>query len=154
MSKTIGFNLNKDEILEVCNKLGVLPDDLGKSVKSLLLENKLSSSYPAKFEQEFRERAIQEFRDEHLKPPQEKVKDFSDEELRKILGITKTGKNEKNKIREKGLYFKNNTEEAMMNFINHWGGDPYRVLEIRKELNDNMLQEFAVRELLARGYEI
>ena len=108
----------------------------------------------SKFEQEFRERAIQEFRDEHLKPPQEKVKDFSDEELRKILGITKTGKNEKNKIREKGLYFKNNTEEAMMNFINHWGGDPYRVLEIRKELNDNMLQEFAVRELLARGYEI
>jgi hypothetical protein len=41
-----------------------------------------------------------------------------------------------------------------MTFISHWGGDPYRILEIRKELNDNMKQEFAVRELLSRGYEI
>ena len=41
-----------------------------------------------------------------------------------------------------------------MNFISHWNGDPYRILEIRKELLDNMRFEFAVRELLRRGYEI
>ena len=79
---------------------------------------------------------------------------MTEKELREILGITKSGKNQKNKIRQHGLYFKNNSEEAMMTFINHWNGDPYRILEIRKELNDNMLQEFAVRELLARGYEV
>jgi hypothetical protein len=79
---------------------------------------------------------------------------MSEKELREILGITKTGKNMKNKIREKGLYFKTNTEDSMMNFISHWDGDPYRILEIRKELTDYMKQEFAVREFLSRGFEI
>ena len=150
MSKTIGFNLNTEEIIELCNKFGVLEKDLGKSMKSLVLNKKNSGHYPARFEQEI----IQKFKDENLKAPQDAVKEMSEKELREILGITKTGKNERNKIREKGLYFKTNTEDSMMNFISHWDGDPYRILEIRKELNDNMKQEFAVRELLSRGYEI
>ena len=150
MTQNIQFHLNKEELLLVCNKLGVLPDELGKSAKSLLLDKKTSGYYPTKFEQEI----IQKFKDENLKAPQDAVKEMSEKELREILGITKTGKNMKNKIREKGLYFKTNTEDSMMNFISHWDGDPYRILEIRKELNDNMKQEFAVRELLSRGFEI
>ncbi len=150
MTKTIAFHLNNEEILEVCNKLGVRENDLGKAVKSLVTEKKNSPIYPLKFEQEI----IQQFKNENLKAPQDEVKDMSEEELRKILGITKNGKNMKNKIREKGLYMKENTEEALMNFISHWNGDPYRILEIRKELLDNMRFEFAVRELLRRGYEI
>jgi hypothetical protein len=150
MTQNIQFHLNKEELVSVCNKFGVLPDELGKSLKSLVLETKKSGYFPIKFEQTI----IEEFKEKNLKAPQDQVKEFSEAELRKILGITKTGKNEKNKIREKGLYFKNNTEEAMMNFISHWNGDPYRILEIRKELNDNMKNEFAVRELLRRGFEI
>jgi hypothetical protein len=150
MSKTISFSLNTEEIIELCNKLGVLESDLGKSAKSFFTDKIHSGNYPIKFKQEI----IQEWKDENLKAPQDAVKDMSEKELREILGITKTGKNMKNKIREKGLYFKTNTEDSMMNFISHWDGDPYRILEIRKELTDYMKQEFAVREFLSRGFEI
>jgi len=149
MTQNIQFHLNKEELLLVCNKLGVLPNELGKSMKSLVLGNTVTSNYPVKFKQEL----VEEWKKENLKAPQDKVKDLTEDELRKVLGISKNGKNEKNKIRQHGLYMKNNVEDALMNFSAHWNGDVYKLLEIRDEVMDFAYKEFVVRELKRRGFK-
>ena len=42
MSKTFGLSLTTQEILLVCNKLGVRENEVGKSLKALLLEKESS----------------------------------------------------------------------------------------------------------------
>lgn len=148
MTQNVQFHLNNDETIEVCNKLGVVQEDLGKSLKAMVLDNKVTKVYPTRFAQEI----IEDYKKDNVKAPEDRVTEFSEKELREILGITK--RNEKNKIRQHGLYMKNNLEEAMLNFTAHWNGDIYKVREIVHELKDIEKREFAVRELLRRGYKV
>ena len=141
MSKTFGLSLTTQEILLVCNKLGVRENEVGKSLKALLLEKESSKDFPIKFLQE-------------LKSPkdeltfEEEVRQKTISELQKMLGIK--GKNENRRIKASGLYFGKNVEDYMADFMAHWNKDVHKIPEIITTLQNYAKSEFIALELTRR----
>lgn len=146
MAKTFAFSLNRDEIKRVCQRFDVREEELGKAFKALALDNKNSTLYPMRFEQEVKG----EF--EEKKNP---VNEISDEmkqktlnELKEILGIRKI--NSVKKLQSSGLYFQKNVEDYLGKFVSEWRNDIYKLPEVFFTLREFMIKELASREYLAR----
>jgi hypothetical protein len=141
MSKSFSLFLNNDEILLVCNKLGVRENEVAKSLKALILEKESSKDFPIKFLQE-------------LKSPkneltfEEEVRQKTLSELQKMLGIK--GKNENRRIKASGLYFGKNVEDYMADFMAHWNRDVHKIPEIITTLQNYAKSEFIALELTRR----
>ena len=144
MSKTIGFSINSKEIIEVCNKLGVRENELGRALKSLVLEKKHSPFFP----KEFFQQKVDELKKAEMQPYEQQLKDMSISDIEKELGIK--GRNEKRRVKAAGLYFKKNVEDYMNDFVLNWNGDGFKVNEICFTLTKFWQDELAVRELLER----
>lgn len=141
MSKSFSLFLNNEEILLVCNKLGVRENDVGKAVKALLLEKESSSEFPVKFLQE-------------LKNPkneltfEEQVKQKTLEELNKMLGIK--GKNFKRRLKSSGLYFGKNVEDYLADFMAQWNRDMNKIPEVITTLKLYAKDEIVALEIARR----
>jgi len=144
MSKTISFSLNSKEIVELCNKLGVRENELGKAMKALSMEKRHSPFFP----KEFFQQKVDELKKLETQPYEEQLKDMSISDIEKELGIK--GRNEKRRVKAAGLYFKKNVEDYMNDFVLNWNGDGFKVKEICFTLTKFWQDELAVRELLER----
>ena len=98
MAKNIQLSLNKDEILLVSNKLKVRENEIGKTLKALILGNETSRDFPLEF--------FQELKKVEIKSVEQEVKDMTIQQLKRELGIDSKGKNENRKLKGGGLYFK------------------------------------------------
>jgi len=98
MAKNIQLSLNKDEILLVSNKLKVRENEIGKTLKALILGNETSRDFPLEF--------FQELKKVETKSVEQEVKDMTIQQLKRELGIDSKGKNENRKLRAEDFILK------------------------------------------------
>jgi hypothetical protein len=142
MAKNVQLSLNKEEILLVSNKLNVRENEIGKSLKALLLGKENSKDFPLKF--------YQELKKVETKSIEQEIKDMTIQQLRKELGIDVKGKNENRKTKAGGLYFKKNTEDYLSDFMTWWHGDPRKIAEASLHIKNLARHEFMVLEYARR----
>ena len=142
MAKNVQISLNKDEVILVSNKLNVRENEIGKSLKALILDNKNSKDFPLEFSQELKK--------VETKTIEQEIKDMTLQELRRELGIDIKGKNENRKNKAGGLYFKKNTEDYLSDFMIWWNGDPRKITEASVHIKNLAKREFMVLEYARR----
>ena len=144
MSKSFSVNLNNNEIIEACSNLGILQEDFGKAIKSLMLNKESSGYYPKQlFAQKLDSLRLQENMN-----MRQKAENLPDKELAKILGIK--GKNADRKVKANGLYYKKNFEDYVADFIMWWNGDKAKAPELIMKLNNLTWFEYCATEYSER----
>jgi|TARA_B110000285_G_C14907512_1_gene506291 hypothetical protein len=144
MTKTFGASLNHNEIIEACNNLGVREEDLGKAIKSLMLNKEGSGYYPkALFAQK-----LNQVNKEKNMTMQERASSLDLKGLEKILGIK--GKNVDRKLKAAGLYYKKNFEDYVADFVMWWNGDKGKAFEFILKLQNLTWYEHCAIEYAER----
>lgn len=140
MSKTYGFSLSENEVIEICTKLNIRESNIGNVIKATLLDKKHSNYFSEKI------KIVDDISE--IKTVEEKVKDMTLDELAKHLGIR--GNNATRKIDSKGLYFQKNLEDYLMKFLAEWRNDIHKIPELIYRVDNIMLNEYVTREYLFR----
>ncbi len=146
----VQFGLSKGEIISVCNKLGVREHEIGKALKSLVLDHDKSEFFPTLFLENMSNVKIEKI-PKSLRMQEEtkiNVGEMSLSQLKKELGIT--AKNEKKVMKAKGLYFKTNVENYLMDYIREWNGDMNKIGEVMRTLEIFYYEEAVVQEYTKR----
>lgn len=141
VSKTYGFSLNENEVIEICTKLNIRESNIGNVIKATLLDKKHSNFFSQKLKFIAEESKIQTV--------EEKVKDMSLEQLVKHLGVK--GNNVTRKLDSKGLYFQKNLEDYLMKFLAEWRNDINKIPELIYRVDSIMFDEYVAREFLLKN---
>ena len=144
MTKTFGASLSNNEIIEACNNLGVREEDLGKALKSLLLNKETSQYFP---KQIFAQR-LEEAEKAKNMTMSERAKSLDIKGLEKVLGIK--GKNADRKVKAGGLYYKKNFEDYVADFVMWWNGDKAKAPELILKLQNLTYFEYCANEYAER----
>lgn len=126
MSKTVGFNLNNDEILKACNNYNIREDDLGRMAKKIFLQEKSPERSEAKTnkpEDMIIEQSLQQIK--------KNIPDMTTEEIELALGINKE---KKNQIDRKGLYTETNIDAYLRKFLREWDHNIQKIPECMAQL--------------------
>ena len=141
MSKTYGFSLTENEVVEICSKLNIRESNIGNVIKATLLDKKHSNYFSER---------IKLVNDEIKKQTiEEKVQGMSLDELSKHLGLR--GNNAPRKIDAKGLYFQKNLEDYLLKFLAEWRNDIHKIPELIYRVDSIMFYEFVTREYLLKN---
>ena len=144
MVKNVQLSLNNNEIIEACTNLGIVEADLGKALKSLVLNKEGSGYYPKQlFAQKLDLMKLKEGMN-----MRQKAESLTDKDLAKILGIK--GKNTDRRIKASGLYYKKNFEDYVADFIMWWNGDKAKAPELIMKLNNLTWFEYCATEYSER----
>jgi|TARA_B110000285_G_C14798173_1_gene456187 hypothetical protein len=144
MSKSFSVNLNNNEIIEACSNLGILQEDFGKAIKSLMLNKENSGYYP---KQLFAQKLEQVNKEKNM-TMQDRSKEKSLKELENILGIK--GRNTDKKLKAAGLYYKKNFEDYVSDFVMWWDGDKGKAFEFILKLHNLTWYEYCAIEYSER----
>ena len=144
MVKNVQLSLNNNEIIEACNNLGIVEADLGKALKSLVLNKESSGYYP---KQLFAQK-MDLLRSQETMNMRQKAESLSDKDLAKILGIK--GKNTDRRIKATGLYYKKNFEDYVADFVMWWNGDKAKAPELILKLRNLTWHEYCATEYSER----
>ena len=144
MVKNVQLSLNNNEIIEACTNLGILEADLGKALKSLVLNKEGSGYYP---KQLFAQK-LEQVKKEETMTMQERASSLDLKGLEKILGIK--GKNADKKIKAGGLYYKKNFEDYVADFVMWWNGDKAKAPELILKLQNLTYFEHCANEYAER----
>jgi len=143
MSRTHGFNLNRDNELEISKRWGIRPEEIGRFAKKLLTN-------PSVFEQAKPVDVVRSLEMTPIGDLEKEVAEMSTEELKRLLDRSQKKKVDPSVIDTKGLYMQKNVEDYLQKFTNNWNRDMSKIPEMIYRVGMMYKEELVTQELMRR----
>ena len=144
MSKTFGLNLNNNEILLVCHTFKIREDEIGRTMKKMILNPADSFSQIMKKKTNDPKNMIEEKSIQQIK---NEAPDLTVDELKQALSI---GSEKHNKVDRKGLYTEENIDTYLKKFLRTWDHNINKIEECRAQLKIFEAEEILMTEYTER----